>query len=58
MIGQIILDKVLHTPLERVPCLKGEFVSLYDLINERGGDVTSLKNKVKRLFNRPVTSKI
>ena len=37
MTGQVIIDKVLRTPFERLHCLKGEFDSLYDLINERGG---------------------
>jgi len=50
MIVQVILDKVLHTPFDRLHCLKGELDSLYDLINERGGDTTPLKNKVKRLI--------
>ncbi|KAJ8432750.1 hypothetical protein Cgig2_011673 [Carnegiea gigantea] len=36
MTGQVILDKVLRTPFERLHCLKGEFDSLYDLIHERG----------------------
>ena len=35
MTGQVILDKVLRTPFERLHCLKGEFDSLYDLINDR-----------------------
>jgi len=52
MTGQVILDKVLHTPFERLHCLKGEFDSLYDLINERGGDATPLKNKVEKLIQQ------
>ncbi|KAJ8432128.1 hypothetical protein Cgig2_027710 [Carnegiea gigantea] len=48
MTGQVILDKVFYTPFERLHYLKGEFDSLYDLINERGGDATPLKNKVER----------
>ena len=50
--GQVILDKVLRTPFERLHCLKGEFDSLYNLINERGGDATPLKNKVERLIQQ------
>ena len=49
MTGHVILDEVLHTPFERLHWLKGEFNSLFDLINERGGDATPLKNKVERL---------
>ena len=52
MTGQVILDKVLRTPFERLHCLKGEFDSLYDLIHERGGDATLLKNKVERLVHQ------
>ncbi|KAJ8436100.1 hypothetical protein Cgig2_011922 [Carnegiea gigantea] len=52
MMGQVILDKVLRTPFERLYCLKGEFDSLYDLIHERGGDATPLKNKVERLVHQ------
>ncbi|KAJ8430152.1 hypothetical protein Cgig2_005514 [Carnegiea gigantea] len=52
MTGQVILDKVLRTPFERLHCLKGEFDSLYDLIHERGGDATLLKNKVERLIHQ------
>ncbi|KAJ8426173.1 hypothetical protein Cgig2_021027 [Carnegiea gigantea] len=52
MTGQVILDKVLRTPFERLHCLKGEFDSLYDLIRERGGDTTLLKNKVERLIHQ------
>jgi len=52
MIGQVILDKVLRTPFERLHCLKGEFDSLYDLINDRGGDATPLKNKVEKLIQQ------
>ncbi|KAJ8431985.1 hypothetical protein Cgig2_005914 [Carnegiea gigantea] len=52
MTGQVILDKVLRTPFERLYCLKGEFDSLYDLIHERGGDATPLKNKVERLVHQ------
>ncbi|KAJ8424352.1 hypothetical protein Cgig2_033471 [Carnegiea gigantea] len=32
--------------------MTGEFNSLYDLINERGGDATPLKSKVKRLIHQ------
>ncbi|KAJ8435490.1 hypothetical protein Cgig2_033229 [Carnegiea gigantea] len=52
MTGQVILDKVLRTPFERLHCLKGEFDSLYDFIHERGGDATLLKNKVERLIHQ------
>ncbi|KAJ8422461.1 hypothetical protein Cgig2_011973 [Carnegiea gigantea] len=52
MTGQVTLDKVLRTPFERLYCLKGEFDSLYDLIHERGGDATPLKNKVERLVHQ------
>ncbi|KAJ8425953.1 hypothetical protein Cgig2_016233 [Carnegiea gigantea] len=52
MTGQVILDKVLRIPFERLYCLKGEFDSLYDLIHERGGDATPLKNKVERLVHK------
>ncbi|KAJ8442297.1 hypothetical protein Cgig2_011220 [Carnegiea gigantea] len=52
MTSQVILDKVLRTPFERLNCLKGEFDSLYDLIHERGGDATLLKNKVERLIHQ------
>ncbi|KAJ8426509.1 hypothetical protein Cgig2_013192 [Carnegiea gigantea] len=52
MTGQVILDNVLRTPFERLHCLKGEFDSLYDLIHERGGDATLLKNKVERLVHQ------
>jgi len=52
MTGQVILDKVLRTPFERLHCLKGEFDSFYSLINERGGYATSLKNKVERLIQQ------
>ncbi|KAJ8444268.1 hypothetical protein Cgig2_024594 [Carnegiea gigantea] len=56
-------DKAKSTPLadapqefctrfERLHCLKGKFDSLYDLINERGGDATPLKNKVERLIHQ------
>jgi len=43
---------VFHAPFERLHYLKGEFNSLYDLINERGGDATPLRNKVKRLIHK------
>ena len=52
MTGQVILDKVLRTPFERLRCLKGELDSLYDLINDRGGDATPLKNKVEKLIQQ------
>lgn len=52
MTGQVILDKVFRTPFERLHCFKGEFDSLYDLINERGGDAIPLKNKVQRLIHQ------
>ena len=52
MIGQVILDKVLRTPFERLHYLKGEFDSLYDLINDRGGDASPLKNKVEKLIQQ------
>ncbi|KAJ8420712.1 hypothetical protein Cgig2_006264 [Carnegiea gigantea] len=45
MIDQVILDKVFHTPFERLHYLEGEFDNLYNLINERGGDATPLKDK-------------
>ena len=51
MTGQVILDKVFHTPFEGLHYLNGEFDILYDLINERGSDETPLKNKVKKRFN-------
>ena len=50
MTCQVIRDKVLRTPFERLHCLKGEFDSLYDLINDRGGDATPLMNKVEKLI--------
>jgi len=50
MTGQVILDKVLRTLFERLLFLKGDFDSLYDLINDRGGDVTPLKNKGEKLI--------
>ncbi|KAJ8437815.1 hypothetical protein Cgig2_013431 [Carnegiea gigantea] len=43
-------SEVFCTPFERLHYLKGEFNSLYDLINETGGDATPLRNKVKRLI--------
>jgi len=49
---QVILDKVLCNSFERLHCLKGEFDSLYDLINDRGGDATPLKNKVEKLIQQ------
>jgi len=52
MTGQVILDKVLCTLFERLHCLKGEFDSRYDLINERGADGTPLKNKVESLIQQ------
>jgi len=52
MTGHVILDKVLRTPFERLHCLKGEFNCIYDLINEKGGDVTPLKNKIERLIQQ------
>ncbi|KAJ8426500.1 hypothetical protein Cgig2_020470 [Carnegiea gigantea] len=51
MTVQVILDKVFRTPFERLHYLKGEFDSLYNLINERGGDATPLKDKVERLIH-------
>ncbi|KAJ8430547.1 hypothetical protein Cgig2_030214 [Carnegiea gigantea] len=51
MTGQVILDKVFRTPFKRLYYLKGEFDSLYDLINERRGDATLLQNNVKRLID-------
>jgi len=50
MRGQVILDKVFHTPFGRLHCLKGKFNSHCDLINEGEGDATPLKNKVKGLL--------
>ncbi|KAJ8453327.1 hypothetical protein Cgig2_008211 [Carnegiea gigantea] len=53
MTGQVILDKVFHTPFERLHCLKGEFDSLYDLMNERGGgDAIPLRNMFERLIHQ------
>ena len=52
MTCQVILDKVLHIAFESLHCLKGKFDSLYNLINERGGDATHLKNKVERLIQQ------
>jgi len=52
MTGQVILDTVLRSPFERLHCLKGELDSLYDLVNDRGGDATPLKNKIEKLIQR------
>jgi len=52
MTGQVIIDKVLRSPFERLHCLKGEFDSLYDLINDREADATPLKNKVEKLIQQ------
>lgn len=52
MTGQVILDKVLRTPFEKLHYLRGEFDSLYNLINERGGDAAPLKNKIERLIHQ------
>ena len=52
MTGQVFLDKVLHTPFEGLHYLKGDFDSLYDLINERGSDETPSKNQVKKRIQR------
>ncbi|KAJ8446928.1 hypothetical protein Cgig2_016470 [Carnegiea gigantea] len=41
MIGQVILDKVFRIPFERLLYRKGEFNSLYNLINERGVNLSS-----------------
>jgi len=46
------LTKCSVPPFERLHCLKGEFDSLYDLIHERGGDATLLKNKVEKLVHQ------
>jgi len=45
MTGQVILDKVFRTPFERLHYLKGEFDSLYNLINEKGDDATPFKGQ-------------
>ncbi|KAJ8420964.1 LOW QUALITY PROTEIN: hypothetical protein Cgig2_019213 [Carnegiea gigantea] len=52
MTGQVILNKVFRTPFERVHYLKGEFDSLYSLINERRGHATPLKDRVERLIHQ------
>ncbi|KAJ8438376.1 LOW QUALITY PROTEIN: hypothetical protein Cgig2_006294 [Carnegiea gigantea] len=52
MTAQVIMDKVFHTPFERLHCVKGDFDSLYNLINARGGDATPLKNKVEKLIHQ------
>ncbi|KAJ8420953.1 hypothetical protein Cgig2_010782 [Carnegiea gigantea] len=46
------LAHVFCTPFERLYYLKGKFISLYDLINERGGEATPFKNKVDRLIHQ------
>ncbi|KAJ8420833.1 LOW QUALITY PROTEIN: hypothetical protein Cgig2_017698 [Carnegiea gigantea] len=48
----VIIREVFCTPFERLHYLKGELDSLYDLINERKGDATPLKNKVERLIHQ------